>query len=55
MKAYKAYDILGNVRKQSDTLISGLSDIDGILNLRNCGLIVGFDLSNTEKRDILVD
>jgi L-lysine 6-transaminase len=55
MKAYKAYDILGNVKKQSDALIAGLSDIGGILNLRNCGLIVGFDLSNTEKRDILVN
>ena len=55
MKAYKAYDILGNVRKQSDKLIEGLAGIDNILNLRNSGLIVGFDLSNTEKRDILVN
>ena len=55
MVAYKAYNILGNVNKQSETLIKGLSEIDEICNLRNCGLIIGFDLPNAEKRDILVE
>ena len=55
MKAYEMYDTLNNVDRQSTALIKGLSEIDEILNLRNCGLIVGFDLSNTEKRDILVN
>ncbi len=54
MKAYKAYGILGNVNKQSRALVEGLSGIEDILNLRNSGLIVGFDLPNVQKRDILV-
>ena len=55
MKAYEEDNILDNVNKQSDTLVRGLSEIDGILNLRNCGLIIGFDLPNSQKRDILVE
>jgi len=55
MMAYKAYNILGNVNKQSKRLINGLSEMDGVLNLRNCGLIVGFDLPTDEKRDILIE
>lgn len=55
MKAYEEDNILDNVNKQSNTLVHGLSDIDGILNLRNCGLIIGFDLPNPQKRDILVE
>ena len=55
MKAYEEDNILDNVNKQSDTLSRGLSEIDGILNLRNCGLIIGFDLPNSQKRDILVE
>ena len=55
MKAYEEDNILDNVNKQSNTLVHGLSDIDGILNLRNCGLIIGFDLPNSQKRDILVE
>ena len=55
MRAYKAYNILGNVNRQSDKLIAGLSEIGEILNLRNSGLIIGFDLPNAEKRDILVE
>ena len=55
IKAYKEDNILDNVQKRSNQLIEGLSEIEQILNLRNCGLIMGFDLSNTEKRDILVN
>jgi L-lysine 6-transaminase len=55
IKAYKENNILDNVQKRGKQLIKGLSEIEQLSNLRNCGLIVGFDLSNTEKRDILVN
>jgi len=54
MKAYQEYNILDNVNKQASSLIKGLSSMESIFNLRNCGLIIGFDLSDTKKRDILV-
>ena len=54
IKAYNQDNILDNVDKQSSTLVRGLSEISGILNLRNCGLIIGFDLQNSQKRDIVV-
>ena len=55
IKAYKEDNILDNVQKRSNQLIEGLSEIEQISNLRNCGLIMGFDLPNTKKRDILVN
>jgi L-lysine 6-transaminase len=55
MKAYEKNNILDNVNKQSKAIMGGLSDIEEILNLRNCGLIIGFDLPNSQKRDIVVD
>ena len=54
IKAYQQNNILENVQNRSKQLIEGLSDIENIINLRNCGLIVGFDLPNCEKRDIFV-
>tara|TARA_R100000995_G_scaffold78789_2_gene49578 strand:- start:72 stop:1229 length:1158 start_codon:yes stop_codon:yes gene_type:complete len=54
IQAYKKYGILDNVIEQSDRLLSGLSEMEEIQNLRNCGLIVGFDLTNQKERDILV-
>ena len=54
MKAYQEYNILDNVNKQASSLIKGLSSMESIFNLRNCGLIIGFDLPDTKKRDILV-
>ena len=55
IKAYEKYNILENVSARSKQLIKGLSKIDKILNLRNCGLIIGFDLQNQSNRDILVN
>ena len=55
MKAYQQDDILDNVNKQAEQLMRGLSEHEQVLNLRNCGLIIGFDLPNAEKRDILVE
>jgi len=54
MRAYEKYDILENVNKQSEKLIDGLSQFKEIQNLRNCGLIIGFDLQDKEQRDIFV-
>ena len=55
MKAYEKDNILDNVNRQSKAIMAGLSGIEEILNLRNCGLIIGFDLSSSQKRDILVE
>ena len=54
MKAYKEYNILSNVSEKSKILIEGLSQFSKLKNLRNCGLIVGFDLKNSLERDTLV-
>ena len=55
MKAYQQDNILDNVNEQAKQLTRGLSEHEQILNLRNCGLIIGFDLPNAKKRDILVE
>ncbi len=54
IKAYNEYDILSNVNTMSNLLSSKLSEMPEILNLRNCGLIFGFDLKNSEFRDIMI-
>jgi len=54
MKAYQENNILKNVVDRSEELIGALSTMPQIENLRNSGLIIGFDLSNTKKRDILL-
>ena len=54
IKAYNEYDILNNVNRMSNILSSKLSEMPEILNLRNCGLIFGFDLKNSEFRDIII-
>tara|TARA_R110000824_G_scaffold24010_8_gene85014 strand:+ start:1737 stop:2900 length:1164 start_codon:yes stop_codon:yes gene_type:complete len=54
MKAYQENNILKNVADRSVELIDALTVMPQIENLRNCGLMVGFDLSNTKKRDILL-
>ncbi len=55
MKAYRDYDILANVNRASEILSSRLSQIPEVLNLRNCGLIFGFDLTNEQFRDTIVN
>jgi len=55
IKAYKEYDILNNVVKMSKLLMSELSEMSELINLRNCGLIFGFDLQNEKFRDIIID
>ena len=54
IKAYERCGILYNVIAQSALLREGLSEIKEIQNLRNCGLIMGFDLESREYRDIIV-
>ena len=54
MRAYEKYNILENVSKQSKILVTALDKIEYLKNVRNCGLIVGFDLTSQEKRDMIV-
>jgi L-lysine 6-transaminase len=54
IKAYKKYNILENVMNVSNHLVSQLKSIEFLENVRNCGLIIGFDLTNSEKRDTMV-
>lgn len=51
IKAYKKYNVLENVRKMSERLVSGLKEIGGLLNIRNAGLLVAFDFVEKTKRD----
>jgi len=53
IRAYRGYGILANVRDMSDRLKTGLSEIDGLLNIRNTGLIVAFDCAGKAERDKL--
>ncbi len=54
MRAYEKYNILENVSKQSKILVTALDKIEYLKNVRNCGLIVGFDLTSQEERDMIV-
>ncbi len=54
IKAYKKYNILENVENISQVLISSLEKNKKIKNLRNAGLIIGFDLENTQSRNKFV-
>ena len=55
IKAYEENNILQNVCKQAELLKTGLSKFKQIKNLRNCGLIMAFDLKNRIERDKIVD
>jgi L-lysine 6-transaminase len=54
IKAYKKYNILENVENVSQVLISSLEKNKKIKNLRNAGLIIGFDLEDTQSRNKFV-
>ena len=54
IKAYKKYNILENVKNVSQVLISSLEKNKKIKNLRNAGLIIGFDLEDTQSRNKFV-
>ena len=54
IRAYKEYGILENVKKQEKRLVSGLKSMPALKNIRNSGLIVGFDLQSVGKRDTIV-
>jgi L-lysine 6-transaminase len=51
INAYQKYNILDNVRLMSGRLVSGLKGIDGLLNIRNAGLLVAFDFEEKAQRD----
>jgi L-lysine 6-transaminase len=55
IKAYKEDDVLKNVLKMSSRLSKGLSNIDGLLNIRNCGLLFAFDFLEKSQRDIFLN
>jgi L-lysine 6-transaminase len=55
MKAYQKYNILDNVSKMGDYLTQSLSTDEKLSNVRNSGLIIAFDLPDTEKRNNFVN
>lgn len=55
MQAYKKYNILENVNIVSEYIKSYMKNDDTIINFRNKGLIIAFDLKNKQKRDIIAD
>jgi 4-aminobutyrate aminotransferase-like enzyme len=55
MKAYQKYNILDNVSKMGDYLTQSLSTDEKLSNVRNNGLIIAFDLPDTEKRNNFVN
>jgi L-lysine 6-transaminase len=54
MKAYEENNILENVNAQSERIIQGLEQLNIVKNLRNCGLIIGFDLKSNKFRDTII-
>tara|TARA_R100000664_G_C2759934_1_gene150380 strand:- start:3313 stop:4494 length:1182 start_codon:yes stop_codon:yes gene_type:complete len=55
IKAYQKYGILENVKRQSTLIREALSTSPTVLNFRNCGLIIGFDLNSSNMRDRMVE
>ena len=51
LRAYKRYDILKNVRDRGEQIRELLSGEEKIKGFRNKGLILGFDLKDTQTRD----
>ena len=51
IKAFQEEDILNNVNQRASQLKKLLSKIEGIEGLRMEGLIIGFDLKDTETRN----
>ena len=51
IKAYQKLDILDNVKKRANQLINGITN-PRLKNLRNEGLLVGFDLDTESERDL---
>ncbi len=50
IKSLKKNRVISNVNKMSKIFKEGLNNINNIINLRNCGLLFAFDLSNNEKQ-----
>ena len=55
MKAYEEFDLLDNASKQGEKLVSELSGIECLHDVRGVGLLVAFDMKNRESRDVFVD
>ncbi|NQY73417.1 MAG: aminotransferase class III-fold pyridoxal phosphate-dependent enzyme [Candidatus Margulisbacteria bacterium] len=51
MKAYQQNCVLENVVAMGKRLYNGLKSIPNIQNIRQCGLLVGFDFETTEQRN----
>ena len=51
IEAFKKYNILDNVVRRGYEIKDRLSKIDSISGLRTKGLIIGFDLKDSETRD----
>ena len=51
MQVYAESYVLNNVIGMADRLKMGILNIPGIINVRNCGLIFGFDFAESTQRD----
>lgn len=51
IKAINANNLCDNASAMGSLFVNELSNIPGILNIRNCGLIIAFDLKSKEQRD----
>lgn len=54
IKAYREYNIIDSVTEKGELLVSGLSSIKELHNVRAAGLIVAFDMKDRNIRDNLI-
>ena len=54
IRVYNEADVLQNVNTMSELLKKGLSAIDSLQNIRNCGLLFAFDFEEKFQRDNFV-
>ncbi len=54
IQEFQESSVLENVNKRGEQIKNLLSNVSGIDNFRSKGLIIGFDLKNTETRDRLM-
>jgi L-lysine 6-transaminase len=51
IRAFKENNTLDNVSKRGEQIKSMLAEVEGVQSLRVAGLIIGFDLKDTQTRD----
>ena len=54
IEAIRDNDYVGNAARMGDYFLKELKKIDGLSNVRGAGLMIAFDLDDSEKRDAFV-